>query len=77
VKRFTAVGRPGPYLRVVREGELSAGDTIEVVHRPGHGVTVTTMFRALTTERDLLPELLAVDDLAAVARRAVDRHARR
>jgi MOSC domain-containing protein YiiM len=77
VKRFTAVGRPGPYLRVVREGELSAGDAIEVVHRPGHGVTVTTMFRALTTERDLLPELLAVDDLAAVARRAVDRHARR
>ena len=51
VKRFTAEHRPGPYLRVLEEGVLAAGDPIEVVHRPGHGVTVTTMFRALTTER--------------------------
>ncbi|GAA4370004.1 MOSC domain-containing protein [Nocardioides caricicola] len=43
--RFTAAGRPGPYLRVVREGELAAGDGIEVLHRPGHGLTVTAMFR--------------------------------
>ena len=26
VKRFAAVGRPGPYLRVLEEGELRAGD---------------------------------------------------
>ena len=29
---------------------LAAGDPIEVVHSPGHGVTVSTMFRALTTD---------------------------
>ena len=52
VKRFARGHRPGPYLRVVGEGTLSAGDEIEVVHRPGHGVTVSTMFRALTTDRD-------------------------
>ncbi len=63
VKRFTATNRPGPYLRVVEEGVLTAGDAIEVEHRPGHGVTVSTMFRALTTERTLLPELLRVDGL--------------
>ncbi len=40
-----------------------------MVHQPGHGVTVSTMFRALTTEPSLLPELLKVDGLAAVARR--------
>lgn len=68
VKRFTADGRPGPYLRVLEPGALGAGDPIEVVHRPGHGVTVSTMFRALTTRRHLLPELLAVDGLVTEAR---------
>ena len=74
VKRFTQVGRPGPYLRVLTEGTLAAGDEIAVVHRPGHGVTVSTMFRALTTEADLLPRLLEVDGLAAEARRAAERY---
>ena len=68
VKRFAEVGRPGPYLRVLTEGELGAGDELTVVHRPGHGVTVSTMFRALTTEAELLPELLKVDGLVAEAR---------
>jgi MOSC domain-containing protein YiiM len=63
VKRFTAEGRPGPYLRVLEEGTLQAGDPINVEHRPDHGVTVATMFAALTTDRNLLPELLRVDGL--------------
>lgn len=74
VKRFTQVGRPGPYLRVIEEGELGAGDAIEVVHRPGHGVSVTTMFRALTTEPALLPDLLVVEGLVDEARRRAERH---
>jgi MOSC domain-containing protein YiiM len=74
VKRFTAVGRPGPYLRVVEEGTLQAGDALIVEHRPGHGVTVSTMFRALTTDRSLLPELLRVDGLVAEARRAAEKY---
>jgi MOSC domain-containing protein YiiM len=72
VKRFAAVGRPGPYLRVVQEGQVCAGDDLEVAYQPGHGVTVSTMFRAMTTERRLLPELLRVDGLARVARRQVE-----
>jgi MOSC domain-containing protein YiiM len=72
VKRFAAQGRPGPYLRVLEEGDVQAGDELVVVHRPGHGVTVSTMFRALTTERSLLPELAQVENLAAVARQQLD-----
>ena len=72
VKRFAEVARPGPYLRVVQEGELRAGDDVRIVHQPGHGVTVSTMFRALTTEHTLLPELLRVDGLARVARRRAE-----
>ena len=62
-KRFTLEGRPGPYLRVLEEGVVAAGDAVVVEHRPTHGVTVSTMFRALTTEPDLLPELLQVEGL--------------
>jgi MOSC domain-containing protein YiiM len=68
VKRFAQTSRPGPYLRVIHEGELQAGDDLTVVHQPGHGVTVSMMFRALTSERSLLPELRKVDDLARAAR---------
>lgn len=68
VKRFAAVGRPGPYLRVLTEGEIRAGDEITVTHRPGHGVTVSTMFRALMTDHALLPELLQIDGLVSEAR---------
>ncbi len=73
-KRFTAAARPGPYLRVLGEGPLAAGDEIEVVHRPGHGVTVATMFRACTGEFHLLPDLLRVDDLVPEARRRAEKY---
>jgi MOSC domain-containing protein YiiM len=59
LKKFTADARPGAYLAVVRPGKIRAGDTVEVVHRPEHQVTVSVVFRALTTERELLPSLLA------------------
>ncbi|WP_328300354.1 MOSC domain-containing protein [Streptomyces sp. NBC_00435] len=62
VKRFTQEARPGAYLRVVQEGSVSPGDTIEVVHRPDHEVTVGFWFRAFTTERELLPRTLAAGD---------------
>lgn len=63
VRRFTAAARPGPYFRVLEEGVVAAGDPIVVLDRPGHDVTVATMFRALTTHQELLPRLLAVDGL--------------
>jgi MOSC domain-containing protein YiiM len=74
VKRFAAVGRVGPYLRVLEEGELAAGDPIEVVHRPGHGVSVTMMFRAVTTQPELLPRLLQVEGLVEEARRRAEKY---
>ncbi|MFJ9565349.1 MOSC domain-containing protein [Streptomyces fuscichromogenes] len=59
VKRFTRKGASGAYLRVIEPGEIRAGDPIEVVLRPAHGVTAAMEFRAVTTERELLPRLLA------------------
>ncbi|MFD1214558.1 MOSC domain-containing protein, partial [Arthrobacter sp. GCM10027362] len=40
VRRFTAAGRPGAYLRVLAAGRIQAGDAVEVIHRPRHGVSV-------------------------------------
>jgi MOSC domain-containing protein YiiM len=74
VKRFTRANRPGPYLRVLEEGVIRAGDALEVVRLPAHGITVSFMFRALTTERHLMPELLRIDGLADSIREYVLRH---
>ncbi|MEV5548939.1 MOSC domain-containing protein [Streptomyces sp. NPDC052309] len=62
VRRFTRKGAPGAYLRVIEPGEIRAGDPVEIVHRPGHEVTVALQFRAVTTERELLPRLLAAGE---------------
>ena len=40
LKRFAQARRPGTYLRILEEGELGAGDAIEVLGRPGHEVTI-------------------------------------
>lgn len=62
VKRFTQRGAPGAYLRVIEPGEIRAGDPVEIVRRPEHDVTVALQFRAVTTERTLLPRLLAAGE---------------
>jgi MOSC domain-containing protein YiiM len=57
VKRFTAHGASGAYLRVLQTGEVGAGDEVRVVERPDHGVTTGLLFRATTTQRARLPEI--------------------
>jgi MOSC domain-containing protein YiiM len=60
-KIFTAVGRPGAYLSVITPGTIRGGDPIEVIQRPDHDVSIGLLFRATTTERSLLPRLLAAE----------------
>jgi MOSC domain-containing protein YiiM len=73
IKRFTLAAVPGAYFRVIKSGEICAGDRIEVTHRPEHDVSIAVCFRALTIEADLLPRLLAAEalprDLRELARR--------
>jgi MOSC domain-containing protein YiiM len=64
VKRFTAAGRPGAYLRVIETGLVRAGDPVDVISRPDHGVTVADLLAARTGDRSLLPRIRAVPDLA-------------
>ncbi|MEV5507781.1 MOSC domain-containing protein [Streptomyces orinoci] len=62
IKRFTQAAAPGAYLRVIEPGEVRAGDPVTVVHRPAHEVSIAFAFRAQTTERALLPRVLAAGD---------------
>jgi MOSC domain-containing protein YiiM len=57
VKRFAARGTTGAYLRVLETGDVGAGDAVEVVLRPDHGITTGRAFRLVTTEQHRLPEL--------------------
>lgn len=75
IRRFTAESRPGAYLRVLEEGTLRAGDAVEVVETRDHDVTVGLMFRALMTERSLLPRLLVEPRVRAEALDAARRYA--
>ncbi|MER6386551.1 MOSC domain-containing protein [Streptomyces sp. NPDC001250] len=63
VKRFIAHGAPGAYLRVLKEGTVGAGDPVEIIKRPGHGVTIGYMLRALTTEPHLMPRFLDAPEM--------------
>jgi len=54
LRRFTLAERPGAYLRIVREGEIGAGDAIAVDDRPAHGITIALVARAVMIDDALL-----------------------
>jgi MOSC domain-containing protein YiiM len=63
VKRFAAESRPGAYLRVVHPGDVRAGDTVRVLDRPAHGVTIAESFHAWLHEPQRLRDYLELDGL--------------
>jgi MOSC domain-containing protein YiiM len=65
VRRFGEASRPGAYFRIIREGELGAGDAIEVAARPEHGVTVALVSRAILLDDSLRAAAAAAPELAA------------
>jgi MOSC domain-containing protein YiiM len=68
-KRFAAAIRPGAYLRILREGELGAGDEIRVVDRPEHDVTMELMAEARLNRGGHDERLLAAPGLPEKWRR--------
>jgi MOSC domain-containing protein YiiM len=63
LRTFARAAVPGTYLKVVSPGPLRAGDPVTLVHRPAHSVTVAMVFRATTLEPELLPLILAANEL--------------
>jgi MOSC domain-containing protein YiiM len=65
VRAFARASRPGAYLRILGEGTVGAGDAIELLHRPEHGVTVELVSRALLLDPSLQPQAAKAPELAA------------
>jgi MOSC domain-containing protein YiiM len=65
VRRFGQASRPGAYLRIVEEGELAVGDTVEVdvASLPDHGVTVRLISDAILLDHGLIPQVLEAPQL--------------
>jgi MOSC domain-containing protein YiiM len=74
-RQFAAAGRPGAYLRILAEGEVAAGDPVEVAHRPGHGLTVAEVSRIYPDDHADAARLLQVPELAGTWRRWAERFA--
>jgi MOSC domain-containing protein YiiM len=64
VRRFGEASRPGAYLRIVTEGELGAGDEIELLSRPDHGVTVALVSDAILLDDSLRARAASAPELA-------------
>ncbi len=64
VGRFTAALRPGPYLRIVVEGDLGAGDEIRVVSKPEHDLSIRDVFRIYTRDRNECGRLIDVPQMS-------------
>ena len=65
LRRFTLAERPGAYLRIVGEGDIGAGDAIESFDRPGHGVTIALVARAVMIDANLLAHAASAPALPA------------
>ena len=63
VKRFAQASRPGAYLRIVREGSVGAGDAVEVLSRPSHGITVREVSDAILLDEALLARAAGAPEL--------------
>ena len=61
VKRFADAGRPGAYLRVLREGVVGAGDAVEVISRPEVRVTIAEAMTAFYGDAELMARLVRVE----------------
>jgi MOSC domain-containing protein YiiM len=66
VKRFMHSGRNGFYFAVVKEGEVAAGDSIELVARDESGVTVADIVELYIADAANQGFLQRVSELAAL-----------
>jgi MOSC domain-containing protein YiiM len=82
VERFEQARRHGAYLRIVDEGDVGAGDDIDLVSRPSHGLTVASIAEIFEShEPRELRRLADIDDVPVSwrewAERQLERSARR
>ncbi len=66
IKRFLVSERTGFYLSVLKEGEVGAGDELELIERNAAGVKVVEVTRLYSSDKDnveVLRRLIALEEL--------------
>jgi len=65
LKRFSQALRPGAYLRIIEPGEIGAGDSVKIIDRPDHGVTISVFNRAYLHDHALASQVLNAPSLGS------------
>ena len=73
-RRFTEALRPGAYLRILVEGDVGAGDEIQVLERPDHELTVRDVLRIYAFDRQEVGRLLAIPGMSESWRRWAEQY---
>jgi MOSC domain-containing protein YiiM len=73
-RRFTEALRPGSYLRILVEGDVGAGDEIQVIERPDHELTVRDVLRIYAFDRQEVGHLLAIPGMSESWRRWAEQY---
>jgi MOSC domain-containing protein YiiM len=63
LKRFAAANRPGAYFGILEEGDIGAGDQIEVVELPEEALTIADFSHIVLRDHSRAGELLALPAL--------------
>ena len=66
VKRFLESGRTGFYLAVLKEGEVAAGDSIELLERDQHNVTIADIVNLYRRDAPNQEMLRRVSELSSL-----------
>ncbi len=66
IKRFLQSGRTGFYFAALHEGEVGAGDEVELIRRDEHGITVADITRLYVRDKDDLQSLRRAVQVAAL-----------
>lgn len=76
LKTFLDADYPGVYFRVIREGEIRAGQTLRFVDRETERVSIRALYRMINTRETSLPEIdriLSIPSLPASLKRQFER----
>ena len=63
-RKFTKALRPGAYLRIVQEGSLEKGNSVEVLEKPDHALSVRDVFEIYTQTHANANRILEVSKMS-------------
>jgi MOSC domain-containing protein YiiM len=75
VRDFARALLPGAYLRILEEGDIACGDSVEIVGRPSHELTIADMARIYFFERKRVRDMLVAPELTDSWRAWATEHA--